>query len=83
MYKVDHHYPGSSNNPVAAILYGDISKWDSNVHTFHEELKRLAMKGDVNYILRHYVKASITVNVDIFALHLFSCFSHSNLAARK
>ena len=65
IYKVDHHYPGSSNNPVAVILYGDVSNWDTYVHSFHKVLKKLAKEGEINYILRHYIKVG-TILTNIF-----------------
>ncbi|XP_072034648.1 UDP-glucose:glycoprotein glucosyltransferase 1-like [Amphiura filiformis] len=55
MYKVDHHYPGSNNNPIVAILYGDVSKWKTDSHSFHKVLMHLARDGKINYVLRHYI----------------------------
>ncbi|XP_071798762.1 UDP-glucose:glycoprotein glucosyltransferase 1-like isoform X1 [Asterias amurensis] len=56
VYKVDHSYPGSENNPVVVILYGHIGNLDSQMKHFHKQLKKSANAGTVQYVLRHYVK---------------------------
>ncbi|XP_067014377.2 UDP-glucose:glycoprotein glucosyltransferase isoform X2 [Anabrus simplex] len=54
IFSIDHHYPGSQNNSVVVVLYGELGT--SEFAGFHEVLKRRALAGDVDYVLRHYVK---------------------------
>ncbi|CAB3984374.1 UDP-glucose:glyco glucosyltransferase 1-like [Paramuricea clavata] len=53
-YTFDHVYPSSHNNPVTAILYGEVGTATFGV--FHEKLKELARSGKIRYLLRHYVQ---------------------------
>lgn len=56
VYNFDHVYPGSENNTLTTILYGQIGSPDFK--EFHEILKKNARAGDkVRYIARHYVKS--------------------------
>ena len=50
----DHVYPNSDGNPVTVVLYGEIGT--SEFYTIHQQLVKLANKGKVHYILRHFVK---------------------------
>lgn len=53
IYSFDHVYPGSDNNSIVTVLYGELGTAD--FQSFHEYLKSVAPKG-VKYIARHYVK---------------------------
>lgn len=53
IYSFDHVYPGSENNSVVAVLYGEIGS--AEFHKFHDQLKGAVSKG-VKYIARHFVK---------------------------
>ncbi|XP_018331345.1 UDP-glucose:glycoprotein glucosyltransferase isoform X2 [Agrilus planipennis] len=53
-YRIDHHYPGSENKSVLAILYGELGT--KAFPPFHEKLKNLALDGKIDYILRHYIE---------------------------
>lgn len=53
-FRLDHHYPGSENKTVVAILYGELGT--SEFTEFHNLLKSLAVNGKIDYVLRHYVK---------------------------
>ncbi len=65
MYKIDHHYPGSNNNPVVAILYGDVSNWKSDAHSFNKVLRNLAHDGKINYIFRHYIMVRNNLQLNV------------------
>ena len=54
MIKSDHHYPGSEGNPLTVILYAELGK--AAFRDWHVDLRELANKGEVDYILRHYIK---------------------------
>ncbi|XP_066258640.1 UDP-glucose:glycoprotein glucosyltransferase [Euwallacea similis] len=52
LFNVDHHYPSSANNSLSAILYGELgTQCFSDIHFL---LKKKALKGDVDYVVRHY-----------------------------
>ncbi|KAE8746395.1 hypothetical protein FOCC_FOCC006890 [Frankliniella occidentalis] len=53
-FRVDHHYPGSENRSLVAVLYGEIGTYE--FAQFHKVLKTQASEGKLGYILRHYVK---------------------------
>jgi UDP-glucose:glycoprotein glucosyltransferase len=55
-FGLDHHYPGSQNNSLTVVLYGELGTQD--FAEFHQVLKAYAVKGDIDYVLRHYVKVS-------------------------
>ena len=55
-YTFDHVYPSSDNNPVTALLYGELGTEIFGV--FHEKLEELARAGKIRYLLRHYVQVS-------------------------
>lgn len=55
-YSFDHIYPGSENNTVTAVLYSGIGTKDFS--TLHQYLQQQAEKGNVKYIVRHYVRVS-------------------------
>ena len=52
-YTFDHVYPSSHNNPVTAVLYGQLGT--ESFQEFHEKLQELASLGKIRYVLRHYV----------------------------
>lgn len=56
IFNVDHHYPGSENRSLVAILYGEIGS--PNFKAFHSVLKEHAIEGKIDYILRHNVEVS-------------------------
>lgn len=58
IYSFDHVYPGSENNSVVAVLYGELGS--SEFKVFHEYLKGVASNG-VKYIARHFVKVKSEV----------------------
>ena len=60
-FGVDHHYPGSQNNSLTVVLYGEIGSLE--FAEFHQLLKTYAMKGDIDYVLRHYVKVGLCLRV--------------------
>lgn len=62
IYSFDHVYPGSENNSIVAILYGELGS--AEFQPFHEYLKSVAPKG-VKYVSRHYVKVHIKFNSSI------------------
>lgn len=53
LYEFDHVYPGSQNNSIAAVLYGQLGTKQFNL--YHEKLKMLADRGTIKYIVRNYV----------------------------
>lgn len=56
VYSFDHVYPGSENNTLITILYGQIGSPEFT--EFHEILKQNARPGErVRYVARHYVKS--------------------------
>jgi len=56
IFNVDHHYPGSENRSLTAILYAEIGS--SEFKAFHSVLKEYAIEGKIDYILRHNVQVS-------------------------
>lgn len=56
IYSFDHIYPGSENNTVTAILYGEIGS--KAFKQFHEYLSEQAESGLVKYVSRHFVRVS-------------------------
>lgn len=56
IYSFDHVYPGSENNSIVAVLYGEIGS--AEFYKFHELLKADVARG-VKYIARHYVKVTV------------------------
>ncbi|KAJ4438070.1 hypothetical protein ANN_14009 [Periplaneta americana] len=53
-FGLDHHYPGSQNNSITVVLYGELGT--PEFAEFHYILKTYAVKGDIDYVLRHYIK---------------------------
>ncbi|XP_054270383.1 UDP-glucose:glycoprotein glucosyltransferase-like isoform X1 [Macrosteles quadrilineatus] len=53
-FRLDHHYPGSENKSLVAILYGEIGT--PEFAQFHKRLRQLATLQPVDYVLRHFVK---------------------------
>ncbi len=60
MIKSDHHYPGSKEYPVKVVLYGQLGTQSFN--QFHKILREKAEKGEINYILRHYIKVRTSLD---------------------
>lgn len=58
IYSFDHVFPGSENNTVTAILYSDIGSKD--FVALHNSLKQQAEKGKIKYVVRHYLRVSLT-----------------------
>ncbi|CAF0760777.1 unnamed protein product [Didymodactylos carnosus] len=55
----DHHYLGSNiSQTVTVILYADFGN-QNEFRPFHEKLSSLAETGQIDYILRHYVKSLV------------------------
>lgn len=60
IYSFDHVYPGSENNSLVVVLYGQLGSADFKV--FHKLLKRAATTASdgaaptVKYVARHYVR---------------------------
>lgn len=55
-FGLDHHFRESENNSVTVVLYGELGTQE--FAEFHQVLKIYAVKGDIDYVLRHYVKVS-------------------------
>ncbi|XP_006814689.2 UDP-glucose:glycoprotein glucosyltransferase 1-like [Saccoglossus kowalevskii] len=55
IFNLDHSYPGS-NGPIIVVLYGNFGQPGSSFPIFHQYLKNLITRGEITYILRHYVK---------------------------
>lgn len=53
-FGLDHHYPESENNSVTVVLYGELGTQE--FAEFHQVLKYYAVNGDIDYVLRHYIK---------------------------
>lgn len=58
IYSFDHIYPGSENNTITVILYGEIGSKDFK--QLHEYLSNEADTGFVKYVSRHYVRVSLS-----------------------
>lgn len=54
--KSDHHYPNSQDRDVIVILYAQMAT--PEFHQWHEVLRKKAEEGQINYILRHYIKVN-------------------------
>ncbi|XP_078695179.1 UDP-glucose:glycoprotein glucosyltransferase 1-like [Branchiostoma floridae x Branchiostoma belcheri] len=54
LYKVDHQYPGASPDVPVVILYAELGT--QGFKDFHSVLQDMADRGDINYVLRHYIK---------------------------
>lgn len=65
-YDVDHRYLDISESDKVIILYGQIGT--STFIDFHEKLKNIAETKRINYILRHYVK--VTIEIELSYRHL-------------
>lgn len=55
-FQVDHHYPGSINNTVSAVLYGELGTREFG--TLHDALSKHAENGKIDYVVRWYLKVS-------------------------
>lgn len=55
-FRLDHHYPGSENRSIVAVLYGELGTKEFS--QFHIKLKSLANEGKIDYVVRHYVEVS-------------------------
>lgn len=54
LFSFDHIYPGSNNNSLTVVLYGQLGKKLFN--DYHKKLVDQAEKGLVKYVVRNYVK---------------------------
>lgn len=61
LYDFDHVYPGSQNNTIVVILYGQLGTQLFN--QYHNEIKARAEAGDVKYIIRNYLSRKDTRRV--------------------
>ncbi|XP_019756037.2 UDP-glucose:glycoprotein glucosyltransferase [Dendroctonus ponderosae] len=52
LFNVDTHYPGSENRSLVAVLYGELGT--QCFSHFHALLKTQAVKGGIDYVIRHY-----------------------------
>ncbi|XP_050087540.1 UDP-glucose:glycoprotein glucosyltransferase [Anopheles aquasalis] len=53
-FAIDHIYPGSENNTLTVVLYGEIGT--PEFKQFHQVIRPVADRGTVRYVLRHYVQ---------------------------
>ncbi|KAL0281658.1 UNVERIFIED_CONTAM: hypothetical protein PYX00_002578 [Menopon gallinae] len=53
-YRIDHHYPASENKSKIAVLYGELGTVEFS--RMHHVLREYAKQGELDYVLRHYVK---------------------------
>uniref|UniRef100_A0A182RZF1 UDP-glucose:glycoprotein glucosyltransferase n=1 Tax=Anopheles funestus TaxID=62324 RepID=A0A182RZF1_ANOFN len=53
-FAIDHIYPGSENNSLTVVLYGEIGTREFK--EFHDAIKLETEHGTVRYVLRHYVR---------------------------
>ncbi|XP_075236839.1 UDP-glucose-glycoprotein glucosyltransferase isoform X2 [Lycorma delicatula] len=53
-FRLDHHFPGADNRSVVAILYGELGT--PEFAQFHKILKQRSNKGEIDYVVRHFVK---------------------------
>lgn len=53
-FRVDHHYPGSENRSITAVLYGELGTPEFT--DFHAILKSEAELGRIDYVIRHHVR---------------------------
>lgn len=56
VYSFDHIYPGSENNTITTVLYGELGS--EEFAELHVYLAKKAQKGRVKYIARHYIRVS-------------------------
>lgn len=54
LYNFDHIYPGSENNALVAVLYGEAGSNEYN--EFHRCLKDEVQNGKIKYITRHFTR---------------------------
>lgn len=59
IYSFDHIYPGSENNTITVILYGEIGSKDFK--QYHEYLSKQAESGLIKYVSRHFVRVSCLI----------------------
>lgn len=62
VYSFDHIYPGSENNTITTVLYGQLGS--KEFAELHDYLAKEADAGQVKYISRHYIRVSIESIVD-------------------
>lgn len=56
IYSFDHIYPGSENNTITVILYGEIGS--KEYKQFHDYLSKQTESGLVKYVSRHFIRVS-------------------------
>lgn len=54
LYNFDHIYPGTENFELIATLYGEAGSRKFN--EFHRLLKNEALKGNIKYVTRHFIR---------------------------
>lgn len=76
VYSFDHIYPGSENNTITTVLYGQIGSKDyAELHTY---LAKKAQKGRVKYISRHYIRVSTATDHCFHqSVHVVHCLGFS------
>ncbi|XP_069103600.1 UDP-glucose:glycoprotein glucosyltransferase 1-like [Argopecten irradians] len=54
VFKFDHTFPGSADNGIVVVLYAEVG--NEGFPEFHKQLREMAEKKEITYILRHFVK---------------------------
>uniref|UniRef100_A0A336KG93 CSON010503 protein n=1 Tax=Culicoides sonorensis TaxID=179676 RepID=A0A336KG93_CULSO len=54
LFSFDHIYPGSQNNSLTIVLYGELGK--TSLKYYHEKLKNMIENKNLRYVLRNYIK---------------------------
>ncbi|XP_052863855.1 UDP-glucose:glycoprotein glucosyltransferase [Anopheles cruzii] len=55
-FAIDHIYPGSENNSLTVVLYGELGTQEFK--RFHDVIRPETDRGAVRYVLRHYVRGT-------------------------
>uniref|UniRef100_A0A8D8LP14 UDP-glucose:glycoprotein glucosyltransferase n=1 Tax=Cacopsylla melanoneura TaxID=428564 RepID=A0A8D8LP14_9HEMI len=53
-FRLDHQFPGCRNDSLTVVLYGELGT--PEFKQYHDKLKEYAVKKEINYIVRHFVK---------------------------
>lgn len=61
LFKIDHYYPNSCNCSNMVILYGELGTPEFS--KYHKIFSKKASDGQINYIVRHYIKVRSTYTV--------------------
>lgn len=54
LYNFDHIYPGTENNELVVMLYGEAGS--NKYNEFHRILKNEAVNGAIKYVSRHFIR---------------------------